>query len=61
MSHCSEKNPSTIVNGKKEQITVVGCVSAGDSYLPLMIIWNTKSLGPEQTIGEVIGTLHGFP
>ena len=55
-----EKCPSSIGSGKKEQITVVACISAGGNYLPPMIIWNTKSLSPGQTLGEVPGTLHGF-
>ena len=38
----------------------MGCVNAGGSYLPPMIIWNTQSLSAAQTIGEFPGTLHGF-
>ena len=60
VTHRGVKNPSAIGSGKKQQITVVGCVHAGGGYLPPMIIWNTKSLSPGQTIGEVPGTLHGF-
>ena len=61
MSHYGDKYSSTIVNGKKEQITVVRCVNERGSYLPPMIILNTKRLGHDQTIGEVPETLHGFP
>ena len=60
VSRRGEKNPSAVSSGKKQQITVVGCVNAGGNYLPPMIIWNTKSLSAGQTIGEVPGTLHGF-
>ena len=55
-----EKDPSSVRGGRKNQITAVGCVSAGGSVLPPMIIWNGKSLCPNQASGEIPGTLHGF-
>ena len=60
MASRGEKNPSNIRDGTKSQISVVGCISAGGSALPPMIIWSGKSLSPKQTIGEIPGTLHGF-
>ena len=42
-----EKNPSNIRAGTKSQISVVGCISAGGSALPPMIIWSGKSLSPK--------------
>ena len=56
---CGEKDHSSVRCGRKNQITVVGCVSAGGSVLQL-IIWNGKSLCPSQAIGEIPGNLHGF-
>ena len=55
-----EKNPSIVTTGKKEQVTVVGCVNAGGVFIPPMIIWNTKQLRAEQTIDEVPGSFYGL-
>ena len=60
VSHRGDKNPSSVRSGKKEQITVVACTNAGGGYLPPMIIWNTETLSPGQTLSEVPGTLHAF-
>ena len=57
VSHRGDKNPSSVRSG---QITVVACTNAGGGYLPPMIIWNTETLSPGQTLGEVPGTLHAF-
>jgi len=39
-----ERNPAAVSSGNKAQITVVGCVSAGGSCLPPMVIWDRKTL-----------------
>ena len=60
VASCGENNPSNIRAGMKSKISVVGCISAGGSALPPMIIWSGKSLSPKQTISEIPGTLYGF-
>jgi len=55
-----ERNPAAVGSGNKAQITVVGCVSAGGSCLPPMVIWDRKTLSPELTVGEVPGTIYGL-
>ena len=44
----------------KSQITVVACVSASGSCMPLMVILNRKTLPPRFTEGEVPGTIYGM-
>ena len=38
-----QRNPSQCSVGVRQQITVVGCVSAGGQFIPPMVIWNRKS------------------
>ena len=54
------KNPSTISSGRKNQITVVGCVSASGQVLPPMVIWDRKKLNEQLPIGEVPSSIYGL-
>ena len=51
---------SAIGSGDKTQITVVACVSAAGYCVPPMLIWDSKILSPELTLGEVPGTVYGL-
>ena len=56
------KNPCCIDSGDKNQITVVGCVSAAGYCVPPMIVYNRKScfVSAEMVQGEIPGTAYGF-
>lgn len=49
------------VSGKKEQITVIGCVNAIGNSIPPMIIFEGKYLNHLWTRHEVPGTYYGMP
>ena len=53
-------NPYCLSSGSKDQITVVGCVSAAGQHLPPMVIWDRKNLKPELTQGEYPQTIYGL-
>lgn len=46
--------------GNKNQITVIGCVSASGHATAPFVIWDAKSLNKEWTVGEVPGTTYGL-
>ena len=48
------------VAGKKEQITVIGCVNAIGQSIPPMVIFEGKYLNHQWTAGEVPGTFYGM-
>lgn len=48
------------VSGKKEQITVIGCVNAIGQSIPPMVIFEGKYLNHLWTIDEVPGTYYGM-
>ena len=45
------------VAGKKEQITVIGCVNAIGQSIPLMVMFEDKYLNHQWTVGEVPGQI----
>lgn len=47
-------------SGNKSQITVIGCVSATGQSLPPFVIFDTKRLNMDWTIGEIPGTTYGL-
>ena len=48
------------VSGKKDQITVLGCVNAVGQFIPPMVIFEGKYLNHQWTEGEVPGTYYGM-
>ena len=57
---CCPKKVRYRVSGKKEQITVLGCVNAIGQSIPPMVIFEGKYLNYQWTIGEVPGTYYGM-
>ena len=51
---------NVVTGGDKSQIIVVGCVSSGGYQLPLMIIYDRKTLHADMVNGETGGTLYGL-
>ena len=47
-------------SGNKSQVTVIGCVSAAGQAIPPFVIFDSKSLNKQWTIGEVNGTTYGM-
>ena len=60
IARCGEKKVRYRVAGKKEQITIVGCVNAIGQSIPLLVIFEGKYLNHQWTVGEVPGTYHGM-
>ena len=54
-----DRNP-TAPSGNKTQTTMVACVSAAGSFMPLMVILDRKTLLPQFTDGEIPGTAYGM-
>ena len=54
------KNPSFMSGSSKSQITVLACTNAAGYAIPPFVIFKRKSLNPELTVGEVLGTLYGL-
>ena len=54
------KNAVACTSGGKSQITSVGCVNAAGQALPLMVIWDRKTMAPALAEGEVPGTVYGL-
>lgn len=48
------------VSGKKEQITVLGCVNTIGQSIPTMLIFEGEYLNYPWTVGEVQGTYYGM-
>ena len=57
---CKNQNPVAISSGDKMQITVVGCVNAIGFCMPLMVIFDRKTLGVGLTEHEIPGTFYGL-
>lgn len=55
-----QRHPSLISSGKKGQITVLACCGASGHVIPPLVIFNSKVLKPELTIGEVPETMYGL-
>ncbi len=60
IAKCGQKKVRYRVSGKKEQITVIGCINAIGQSLPPMIIFEGKYLNHLWTENEVPGTLYGM-
>ena len=54
------KNSSYVSSGSKSQITAVGCISASGYAIPPMVVWDRKTLHPDMTVGEILGTFYGL-
>ena len=54
------RNPVSISSGDKSQISVVGCVTAGDICIPPMVIYDRKILHQDMSKGEIAGTMYGL-
>lgn len=55
-----QKHPTSIGNGKKGQVTILACVSAGGYCMPPLVIFNSRTLQTGMDIGEVPGTMYGL-
>ena len=55
-----QKNICYRVSGKKEQIAVLGCISAIGQSIPPMVIFEGKHLNHQWTVGGVPGTYYGM-
>ena len=53
-----DKHPYTVNSGKKGQITVLSCCSAGGTTIPPLLVLDTKTLNPKVADGEVSGTVY---
>ena len=56
----AQKHPYTITSNDKAQITILACASASGYSIPPMVIFDRKTLKPDMTIGEVLGTFYGL-
>ena len=54
-----EKKVRYRVAGRKEQITIVGCINAIAQSIP-MVIFEEKYLNHQRTVGKVSGTYYGM-
>ena len=60
VTQSSQKKVRCCISGNKNQITVIGCVSAsGQAILP-SVIFDSKSLNKQWTKGEVSGTTYRY-
>ena len=55
-----QKHPTSIGSGKKGQVTILACVSAGGYCMPPLVIFNSRTLQNGMDIGEVPGTMYGL-
>ena len=60
MAKRGQKKVCYCSSGKKEQITVLGCVNAIGQAIPPMVIFEGKYLNLQWTTGEVPGTYYGM-
>ena len=57
---CGVRHSQVVCAGNKAQITVVACCNAAGYTMPLMVIFDRKTLKPEMATGEVPGTMYGL-
>ena len=55
-----QKKVHYCVSGKKDQITVLGCLNAIGQSIPPMVTFEGKHLNHRWTIGELPGTYYGM-
>ena len=55
-----QKHVNILTSGNKRNVTILACVSASGYSLPPVIIYSRKSLTPELSRGEVVGTIYGL-
>ena len=55
-----QKHPTSLTNGKKSQVTVPACVSAGGYCMPPLVIFKSQTLQDGMDVREVPGTMYGL-
>ena len=55
-----QKHPTSLTSGKKSQVTVLACVSAGGYCMPPLVIFKSQTLQDGMDVGEVPGTMYGL-